>query len=327
MSFVPNEKESTYLKRLAALQFAGSKENYGTRHPIHFLQELSSEYEKLEHSDFDENLDDIAMVEYYNCGDYETYDSVDELICSELCIDPDNKEEIEKFNRKAQENNEIQFVSYSQASETNEIPGSDETIYDIDDYLEAYGLNPDDIVFYKYVTAWETKGASFTHKGALEMEKDMSNHIFRPTRTYAYTTTDGDFPVLMGVLMKLGKALLDEETVGLSWVVRKEMTPDQIKEQYKETPDEEFCVASYDMSLPRQMSEDGKIHHATLSVFASGKMHRWEEKAYPIAKLRVTLKEGDTEKQGEWPFECDAACKALTDNVKVIALLNYMRYI
>lgn len=183
------------------------------------------------------------------------------------------------------------------------------------------------MTFYKNVDAWDVKAVSFTHKGVLEVKEKISNHIFRPTRTYAYTTTDGDFPVLMGVMMKLAKELLDEECVGLRWTQPKVMSPTQVKEQYKETPNEEFCAATYNMQLPPQMTDDGKKHNVTLSVYASGEMRKWGENEYPFAKLRVVLKDGNTEKHSEWPFECDAECRALLDDNKVISLLNYMRYI
>lgn len=76
--------EKDYLKRFAALQFSSSKDNYSTRHPIHFLQEQTDQMEKVSHSDFDEYQDEIATVEYVDCGDYETYSSVEELICQRL---------------------------------------------------------------------------------------------------------------------------------------------------------------------------------------------------------------------------------------------------
>lgn len=320
--------EKDYLKRFAALQFSSSKDNYSTRHPIHFLQEQTDQMEKVSHSDFDEYQDEIATVEYVDCGDYETYSSVEELVCQRLDgFTPDDEESVEKYNAMAKENGEPEFIPYEEASNAGEIPGTEEYIGNVDDYLEAYGLEPCNVTFYKNVDAWDVKAVSFTHKGVLEVKEKISNHIFRPTRTYAYTTTDGDFPVLMGVMMKLAKELLDEECVGLRWTQPKVMSPTQVKEQYKETPNEEFCAATYNMQLPPQMTDDGKKHNVTLSVYASGEMRKWGENEYPFAKLRVVLKDGNTEKHSEWPFECDAECRALLDDNKVISLLNYMRYI
>ena len=38
-----NHNQQYYLKRMAALQFPGSRENYDTRQPIHLLQQQSSD--------------------------------------------------------------------------------------------------------------------------------------------------------------------------------------------------------------------------------------------------------------------------------------------
>ena len=70
-----------------------------------------------------------------------------------------------------------------------------------------------------------------------------------------------------------------------------------------------------------------EMHSVSLSVYANGEIRKWENHEHPLAKLRVVLKEGNTEKHGDWPFECDGECRALLDDNKVIALLNYMRYI
>lgn len=105
------------------------------------------------------------------------------------------------------------------------------------------------------------------------------------------------------------------------------MTPEQIQQQYGKTPNEEFCAAIYDMKFPERMSKDGKAHNVTMSVYASGEMRDWGKQKYPAAKLHVTLEDGEFKKSCLWPFECDCVCKALLDDIKVIALLNYIRYI
>lgn len=323
-----SENEKKYLKRFAALQFPGSKDNYSTRHPIHFLQEQTEQVEKISHFDFDDYQDEISMVEYADYDTYETYSSVEELVCHHLDgFEPDDEEAVEKYNAMAKGNGEPEFIPYEEAVNTGGVPGTDEYVGCIDDCLEAYGLEPCNVRFFKNGDSWDVKAVSFTHKGALEIKEELSNHIFRETRTYAYTTTDGDFPVLMGVVMKLAKELLNEESVGLRWIEPKVMSPAQVREQYRKAPNEEFCAATYNMQLPPQMADDGKKHNVTLSVYASEEMRKWGEDEYPFAKLRVVLKDGNTEKHSEWPFECDSECKALLDDTKVVALFNYMRYI
>lgn len=321
--------EKNYLKRFAALQFPSSKDNYSTRHPIHFLQEQTDQMEKVSHSDFDEYQDEIATVEYVDCGEYETYSSVEELVCQRLDgFAPDDEEAVEKYNAVAKENGEPEFIPYEEAVIAGDVPGTEEYIGDVDDYLEAYGLEPSNVTFYKNIDApWDVKAVSFTHKGVLEVKEKISNHIFRPTKTYAFTTTDGDFPVLMGVLMKLGKELLNEETIGLRWMVMKLMTPEQVSQQFEKTPNEEFCLATYNMYLPWQMTEDGRVRKVILSVYASGEMGSWSDTKYPISKLRVELEDGELKKSCGWPFECDGLGESLLDNNKVIALMNYIRYI
>lgn len=323
-----SEIEKNYLKRLAALQFPGSKDNYSTRHPIHFLQEQSDQYEKVSLSDFDEYLTDICLLEYYNCGTCETYSSIEELVCRQLDdFDPDDEEDVEAYNKEAEENGDPQFMPYEKAVDNGGVPGSDEYVGDVSDYLEVYGLEPQDLYLYRHTDAWDVKALSFTHKGLLDVKEQISNHIFRSTRTYAFTTTDGDFPVLMGVLMKLGKELLNEETAGLRWLVMKSTTPEQVSEQFEKTPNEEFRVATYNMELPKQMTENGQGRKVVLSVYASGEMRGWNNTKYPVSKLRVELEDGEHKKSCNWPFECDGLGESLLDDAKVISLLNYIRYI
>ena len=321
-----SESEKNYLKRLAALQFPGSKDNYSTRHPIHFLQEQTGEYVKVEMSEF-EDSDEVVLVEYQNCGDYETYKTVEELVACHLNINLDDLEEIKRFNDEAAENGDIQFVTFSEAVDSNEIPGCDDPIYDVEDYLTAYGLDPDDVTFYRYGDGWDVKAVSFTHKGAVDMRESLDNHIFRPTRYYAFTTVDGDFPVLMGVLMKLGQELLAEESDGLEITIRKCLTPEQVMEQYEATPNEEFCAASFEVKSPYGQSAGTERESGLLTVVASGEIRNCGDRKYPVANLKVSLERNGERKECPWPFECDGDCASLVDRHNIVKLLNYIRYI
>lgn len=316
-----SESEKNYLKRFAALQFPGSKDNYSTRHPIHFLQEQTDERVEVEMSEFEDYIDDIVSIEYRNCGDYDTYESVEGLVANHLEIDPDDQDSIAQFNERAKEEDEPQFVPFAEAIKANEIPGCDEYIYDVSDYLSAYGLDPDDVTFYKYGDGWDIKAVSFTHQGAVDMRESLDNHIFRPTRCYAFTTVDGDFPVLMGVLLKLGQELLAEENSGLKVNILSRMTPEQVMEQYEATPNKEFCAASFEISRKGTEQDAGK-----LTVVASGEIRNWGDRKYPVATLKVFLDTNGQHKECQWPFECDGNCTSLTDKDKVFDLLNYARY-
>lgn len=320
-----SEIEKSYLKRLAALQFPGSKDNYSTRHPIHFLQEQTDEYVKVEMSEY-EDSDEIVLVEYQSCGDYESYKTVEELVAYHLDINLDDPEEVKKFNAEAAENDEIQFVTFAEACDSNDIPGCEDLIFDVADYLTAYGLDPDDVTFYKYGDGWDVKAVSFTHQGAVDMREKLDNHIFRPTRYYAFTTVDGDFPVLMGVLLKFGQELLAEENDGLDITVRKCLTPEQVMEQYEATPNEEFCAASFDIKFPHSQSVGAERDNGVLTVAASGEIRNWDDRKYPVANLKVSLEKNGERKECPWPFECDRNCSSLVDRHNIVNLLNYIRY-
>lgn len=186
INFTENEKK--YLKRMAALQFNGSKENYSTRHPIHFLQEQSDEYNEVAFNDYDDFRDEIVKIDYCACDDFESYETVEELVANHLGLDCADREAITDFNTKAKENKEPLFVSYDEAAEKG-ISGVENAICDLHDYLLAYGLEPQCVSLYKYANAWEVKAVSFTHKGAVELREKLDNHIFRPTRYYRGTGT------------------------------------------------------------------------------------------------------------------------------------------
>ena len=324
INFTENEKK--YLKRMAALQFNGSKENYSTRHPIHFLQEQSDEYNEVAFNDYDDFRDEIVKIDYCACDDFESYETVEELVANHLGLDCADREAITDFNTKAKENKEPLFVSYDEAAEKG-ISGVENAICDLHDYLLAYGLEPQCVSLYKYANAWEVKAVSFTHKGAVELREKLDNHIFRPTRYYAFSTVDGDFPTMMGLLLKCGQHLLNEENVGVRWIERTHLTPEQVMKEYEQAPDKEFCLASFEMKLPPQQFENGKTQKAVLSVQAAGKISTWGSRKYPIAKLKAVLVVGEQRKECAYPFECDSIGTSLMDDQQIVALLNYIRYV
>lgn len=317
------EKEKEYLKRMAALQFPGSRENYSTRHPIHFLQEQAEEYVEVPMSSYEEYKDEIVRVEDCDC-DYYSFDTVEALVANRLGFDLDDPDAVAHYNSEAESDGEVQFVPYKEAEAAEEIPGYDEPIYALEDYLTAYGIESEYVKLYRYGEGWDVKAVSFTHKGAVEMREELSNHIFRQTRTYAYTTVDGDFPVIMEFLMKCGKQLLAEEMSGIKCETKKHMLPEDVMEQFERCPNKEFCAAQYEFT---NSNAEGVLQGATLSVMVYGEIKDWGGRKYPISRLRVLLAMNGEEKECSWPFECDRTGTSLLDSTKIIDLLNYARYI
>ena len=93
-SVLVNNTSSYYLKQYAALQFPGSVDNFGTKTPIHLLQQQ----EESEHSvslrvacDSDYDLDGAQFL-----FEGATYDSVTDLVKDNLCLD--DEESIQEYN-------------------------------------------------------------------------------------------------------------------------------------------------------------------------------------------------------------------------------------
>lgn len=319
-----SENEKKYLKRMAALQFPGSRENFSTRHPIHFLQEQTDEYIEVPVDEYDCYKDEIVRVEL-STYDFFTYDSVDELVADQLDIDLNDENDVAQYNKYATP----QFVSYACAEEKGSIPGYDGVVNTVSDYLEAYDISESRVRFFRYAEGWDVKAISFTHKGTNEMREELDNHIFRPTRTYAFTTVDGDFPVLMGFLLKCGKKLLDEETEGITLKKEIVLSQEEILQRYRKRPNVEFRIALYEFILPAHMSEDNEEHRARIQVMATGEIKEfvWSQTGVPIAKLRVIYDVNGLCKECEYPFECDNSGKALfEDDRNKLMLLNFARY-
>lgn len=87
-----------YLKRFAALQFEGSVDNFGTKTPIHLLQQQEESERSVslrEACDSDYDLDGAQFL-----FEGATYDSVTDLVKDNLCLD--DEESIQKYNGASQ---------------------------------------------------------------------------------------------------------------------------------------------------------------------------------------------------------------------------------
>lgn len=325
MNFMLTEKESFYLRRYAALQFPGSIENYSTRHPIHFLEEKSDDKIPVSASDF--NTGEIVCVENetYPGG---TYASVEELIGDTIGLDIQDSNAILEYNENAKANDKPQFVTFEKAMMNCTIPGVHQPVYDMEDYLSAYGLEPDYITFYRAPDAWDVKGISFTHKGAKEVKDEISNHLFRETRFYAFTTTENDFPVMMNLLYKLGLAELAKETSGYNVKTLFHLSKDEITEKLAKEPHQNFAAAKFEIVFPEQRSVQGtKTNRVTITVSMSGMIKHLYKTDVPLCKINVAT---DTPEgihmECPYPFECDRFLEAIQKKDDILTLFNYAMY-
>lgn len=313
-----------YLCRMAALQFPGSVYNYSTKHPIHFLEERANVLLPLDMQDY--TPEEMVLIEYRD-GNFLSCHSVDELVAEYLGIDSDDQKEVDEYNKNAEEDGDVQFIPSEKALEDNIIPGYDGCIFEIEDYLKAYGLLPECVRMYSLPYAWEVKAISFTHKGAEEMKEQLANHLFYPTRFYAATTCDGDFPALMGVLQMCANACLEEASAGVNWITKTSLTPEEVVRRFENNPNEEFLAADYMITMPAGTKLNGKaISTAELQVKTAGKMHRFGDTVIPIAKSQVILTCDAGAFTCPYPFECDKTLEALQEKDNVMRLFNFAYY-
>lgn len=313
-----------YLCRMAALQFPGSVYNYSTKHPIHFLEERANVLLPLDMQDY--TPEEMVLIEYRD-GNFLSCHSVDELVAEYLGIDSDDQKEVDEYNKNAEEDGDVQFIPSEKALEDNIIPGYNGCIFEIEDYLKAYGLLPECVRMYSLPYAWEVKAISFTHKGAEEMKEQLANHLFYPTRFYAATTCDGDFPALMGVLQMCANACLEEASAGVNWITKTSLTPEEVVSRFENNPNEEFLAADYMITMPAGTKLNGKaISTAELQVKTAGEMHRFGDTVIPIAKSQVILTCDAGAFTCPYPFECDKTLEALQEKDNVMRLFNFAYY-
>lgn len=324
MNFNLTKEQKFYLCRMAALQFQGSVYNYSTKHPIHFLEERANVLLPLDMQDY--TPEEMVLIEYRD-SNFLSCHSVDELVAEYLGIDYSDQKEVNEYNKNAEEDGDVQFIPSEKAMEDNIIPGYDGCIFEIEDYLKAYGLMPECVRMYSLPYAWEVKAISFTHKGAEEMKEQLANHLFYPTRFYAATTCDGDFPALMGVLQMCANACLEEASAGVNWTTKTSLTPAEVASRFENTPNEEFLVADYMVTLPAGMKLNGKgISTAELQVKAKGEMHQFGDTVIPVIKSQVILACDADTFTCPYPFECDNTFEALQEKDNVMRLFNFAYY-
>lgn len=177
-SVLVNDTSSYYLKQYAALQFPGSVDNFGTKTPIHLLQQQ----EESEHSvslreacDSDYDLDGAQFL-----FEGATYDSVTDLVKDNLCLD--DEESIQKYNEHPRFD---PFIPYDELVDKKNADREDirdirdshrlDTMADyVDMYSTASGYDTaDDITVLLPSSSYETMGMAFTHQALKQYEKSI----------------------------------------------------------------------------------------------------------------------------------------------------------
>lgn len=215
-SVLVNETSSYYLKQYAALQFPGSVDNFGTKTPIHLLQQQ----EESEHSvslreacDSDYDLDGAQFL-----FEGETYDSVTDLVKENLGLD--DEESIQEYNKHPRFD---PFIPYEELVDKKNADREDiRDIHDshcldtMADYVDMYSTasgydTADDITVLLPSSSYETVGMAFTHQALKQYEKSIDNHLFRKHRCYAacgegYGREAGDYYPIMNFIVMQGNS-------------------------------------------------------------------------------------------------------------------------
>ena len=312
-----DERQEYCLRRMAALQFPGSIENYCTKHPIHLLQQRSSDRQKMRFNDafYDHNLKG-AQYEYEDVF----YDSIDEMLKAILNIDGYDEEEIRDYNEQREFRGELGYYPYERFLTL----GPDEYQWanaNEQDYLNAYDVNEAEVFVYPQSEHFETMAIAFTHQALEDVREDMDNHIFNDTRTYAMcgerfgrSEGSGDYYPLMDFLYSTGEAFLMEDAESMSIEVRKLLSPEQVEQLYDENPEELHQAASI-------LINDKKSHQdVVMDVMVQGNMVSDRRGGkYPVVQKRYvrvlrSSENGETQlSYYPYPFECDGTVKALHD--------------
>lgn len=328
-----NEQESFYARRYAALQLP-TLTNPETKCAAYLVQNQVGGYVPVSSDDFEDEKEAISLVEYGD-EDHRTYKSVEELVADVLGIDYRNEKSISAYNQQAAADGDPLFVTYEKAMDNN-IPGYTRGMCDVNDYLEAYGINPDMVCFYRRPDTYNTSAISFTEKGAQDIVEGMHEYCALPSRIVSLSTHQGDFPVLMNLLYKIGKEELDKETEG--YLVEEEFcqTEAEIIERMMTHPQHLLTVAKYHIKFPSPRTVQGlTVDHAVMIFEIRGHVRELNRILYPTTDITVKLdfQAGDYEfhKACSYPFKFDATLQALRgeggQQLNLLDMFNYIMYV
>lgn len=257
-----NHDQQYYLKRMAALQFPGSRENYDTRQPIHLLQQQSSD-RSLERSFWDAYQDDQLEGAYYSLAghDNEEYHRIEELAMAYLGID--SEEDIDDYNADR--------LEFGESPYRKQRDNEDEY-----DYLSALDIPIDDVHVFVQSSAWETMALGFTHQELENQRELLDNHILEATRTYALASTsygreNNEFSSIMSFLQDTGEQLLMDDLQDLEFTRKFIMPVDAAVQQYIEKPNEAINAVEL-VAENKAANKPSDIKAYTLRVVVAGKM-------------------------------------------------------
>lgn len=312
-SVLVNDTSSYYLKQYAALQFPGSVDNFGTKTPIHLLQQQ----EESEHSvslreacDSDYDLDGAQFL-----FEGATYDSVTDLVKDNLCLD--DEESIQKYNEHPRFD---PFIPYDELVDKKNADREDirdirdshrlDTMADyVDMYSTASGYDTaDDITVLLPSSSYETVGMAFTHQALKQYEKSIDNHLFRKHRCYAacgegYGREAGDYYPIMNFIRDAGEQLLVQDLENFDVKVMELASDDEVADFYCEHPHELFRAAYIKVS---EKDTIGKCY-SRLYVFCSGHEETFSDgSSFPVCDSHyvMVVKEGKGYKV-PYPFDCN----------------------
>lgn len=327
-----SEKESFYARRYAALLLSdvGKPES---EMAAYLVQEQAGGYIPVSNDEFEDKKESISLVEY-GCEGYNTYKSVEELVASILGFDYKSKKELDEYNQQAATDGLPLFVSYEKAVDGN-IPGYARSVCDVNDYLWAYGINPDMVSFYQRPDVYSTNAISFTKKGAEHIVADAKDYAAHPYRILPISTFHEDFPVLMNLLYRIGKRELDKETAGYKFEEKFCWTNEEIIEEMMNHPHQSFEAAKYHIKFPVSRTINGvEFGSMDMTFTICGCVRKAVGCLFPDADISVSLDAHENghgfHKECAYPFDIDNTLQALRgeDGLKLSAvdMFNYMMY-
>jgi len=175
-------EQEAFLKLFASMQYEGAPDNFGTHKPFHIVQ--SKVYKELPYSEDLENE--------YNDGEFVLYSINDSIV--------GHYSKPEEF---------IKIVT-GKEPEHNWEDWHDT----IQEYLEAYGIDPDNVNIWWKIPEYENKAYFFIRQEA-KRYISYQRHNLRQPRIYTVTagySNFGEYEHFFDLLQGIGKKLIKEET-------------------------------------------------------------------------------------------------------------------
>lgn len=180
MNLELTDKERKFLAEFAEKQYEGAKSNVGTCTPIHVVERIEK--------DFVEDASDEVWVDADN--EYEAYESFEDLV--------------DARRQRGEKIPDYDDVEY-------------ETVGDVwingrADYCKAYQINA---YSGRYVTHTRPVAFFLIRDEAVRYRNGYQAHNCHDCRIFTYGlgyANNGDLPVFRELLMKMGKAVLQEST-------------------------------------------------------------------------------------------------------------------